>query len=339
MLIANPVAQNGRGKDVAGTAISLLRSAFPEDEVDFELTQHRGHGTYLAQKAADYDLVIALGGDGIVHEVVNGLMRIDRPDRPDFALLPLGSGNDYAQTLGSDTTSIEKAVFQLKTATVIPVDVGTCNGQWFAETISFGLDAAIALDTISRRTLTGKTGTSLYLSAGLDQLMHNMVKHAYDVSFDDGPWERSTCYLFSVQNGPTYGGGFRAAPAASVVDGALDVMIAHAPLSRLAAIRIFLSAKNGNHTHFKALEFRRVKSLKLRFYTALPIQIDGEEFKGTKFDIGVERQALDVLCPADRLQSVFEGDLPWPDYLKNRDADNLPDNGNQPAACDSPGAT
>lgn len=93
--------------------------------------------------------------------------------------------------------------------------MGKCNDRWFLETLSFGLDAAIALDTVERRVRTGKTGTMLYLQSGIDQLLHHMDLRRYTAVLDGGEPVCGESYLFAVQIGQTYGGGFRICPDAT----------------------------------------------------------------------------------------------------------------------------
>ncbi|MCI8468265.1 MAG: diacylglycerol kinase family lipid kinase [Eggerthellaceae bacterium] len=309
LLIANPAAQNGRGADAAAEASVLLREALPASTVEVQPTAGPGHGRELAAAAADFDTVIALGGDGIIHEVVNGLMTLPANERPYLGIIPVGSGNDYAATLSMER-DVVRAVAQLVDARAVSVDVGCCNGVYFAETVSFGLDAAIALDTVERRKRTGRTGTMLYLAAGLDQLMNHLDCRRYRVAFDDGGFHEGEMYLFAVQNGPTYGGGFTVAPKASIADGWLDVVIAHPPLSRKKATLIFMLAKDGHHTRFKQLEFRRAHRLRVEFDEPLPVQVDGERLEGTSFELSVAPRALRVLVPPQARPSVVEGPEP-----------------------------
>lgn len=300
LLIANPAAQNGAGHAAALRARALLASLLGEDAVALRLTERAGHATELAAQAASdgFDVVVALGGDGAANEVANGLMRTPEAQRPAFGLLPVGSGNDYARTLGV-VKSLDNAVLQLVDTPPCAFDLGKCNERWFLETLSFGLDAAIALDTVARRVRTGKTGTMLYLQAGIDQLLHHLDVCRYEASFDGADPEQGSSYLFAVQVGKTYGGGFAICPEADPRDGLLDVCIAHPPLSRAAATGIFLLAKNGHHTGFKkVVELRRARSLSLRFEEPLPAQIDGEELLGTSFDISIVPRALRVVAPA-----------------------------------------
>lgn len=313
LLIANPAAQNGRGADAAAEAEVLLREALAGASVEVRPTAGPRHGMELAAGAAGFDVVVALGGDGIIHEVVNGLMALPAGERPMLGVIPVGSGNDYAATLSMER-DVARAVSQLVEARPVSVDVGRVNDVYFAETLSFGVDAAIALDTVERRKRTGRTGTLLYLTSGLDQLMNHLDCRRYRASFDGGAVQEGEMYLFAVQNGPTYGGGFAVAPEASVADGRLDVVIAHPPLTRRKATLIFMLAKDGHHTRFKALEFRRVRRMRVEFDEPLPVQVDGERLEGTSFDVEVVPRALRVLVPPQARPSVVEGPEP-PGYV------------------------
>lgn len=299
LLIANPVAQNGLGRAAAVRAKALLASALGEGQATLMFTEHAGQASELAEKASrdGFDFVVALGGDGVANEAANGLMRVPEEQRPAFGLLPVGSGNDYARTLGM-AKSLDDAVLQLIDTPFRAFDVGRCNDRWFLETLSFGLDAAIALDTVERRVRTGKTGTMLYLQAGIDQLLHHLDTCRYEASFDGAPAEAGSSYLFAVQIGRTYGGGFQICPDADPTDGAFDLCIAHPPLSRAAATFIFLLAKEGRHTGFEKVDLRRAHSLDIRFESPLAVQIDGEKLTGTRFNVSIASRALRVAAPA-----------------------------------------
>ena len=250
--------------------------------------------------ATAYDTVLALGGDGVIHEAANGLMRLPAGERPTFGIVPVGSGNDYARTLGMSARSVDAAVAQLLAARARPADVGRCNGEFFVETLSFGVDAAIALDTVERRARTGRTGTALYLASGMDQLLHHLDCHRYTASFDGGEPVRGASFTFAVQVGPTYGGGFRICPDARIDDGLLDVCIAHPPFGVARAVFVFLLAKGGLHTGFRQIELRRARTLSVRFDAPPPVQIDGEPLEAAEYAIDVVPRALGVLVPETR---------------------------------------
>lgn len=294
LLVANPVAQNGNGAAAALHAGECLRQTLPKGDFELVMTEEPLHATRIAEQSDRFDTVLALGGDGLVHEIVNGLMKIDEPSRPAFGLLPLGSGNDYARTLGMSFV-LERSLGQIVEAAPKTLDLGLCNGEYFAETLSFGLDAAIALDTVERRKRTGMTGTPLFLASGIDMLLHQLKEHRFSASIDGGAPFEGSMLLFAVQVGPTYGGGFRICPEASADDGLLDLCVAHSPLGIPKAVIMFLLAKNAHHTGFKQLEFRRASSLSIRFEEELPTQIDGEALPALSYDISIAPKALRVL--------------------------------------------
>lgn len=314
LLIANPAARNGEGAQAAEKAAELLR-AVPGCSLEVALTRRPGHAGDLAAGAAGFQTVAVLGGDGAIHEAANGLMRLPRDERPAMGAIPVGSGNDYAFSLGM-ASRLDRAVSQLASAPVRWADAGTCNGEFFVETLSFGLDAGIALDTVERRKRTGATGTALYMRSGLDQLLHHLDSRRIRARFSrlgdaakpaafwdqarsgDGSAEGDVI-LCAVQVGPTYGGGFRICPGARFDDGMLDVCIAHAPVGLLKAAFVFLRAKNGRHLGFREIEAFSARGLHLEFAQPLPVQIDGERLEATEFEIGIEPAALRVIAPSD----------------------------------------
>lgn len=298
LLIANPAAQRGNGQKAARIANDLLTEWLGADNVALQLTGRPNHASELAIAAAGrYDTVISLGGDGIVHEVVNGLMQLPDAERPRFGLIPVGSGNDYARTIGM-SESVPDAVVQFLDAPEKRLDVGVCNGEYFAETLSFGLDAAIALDTVERRKRTGEQGTVLYLKSGIDQLLHHLDIFQLEAVLDGDRRISGPVHMMAVQIGPTYGGGFRICPDADPADGLLDICYADAPMNVIEATYKFLSAKDAHHTKFKNIHFDRASEMELAFDRRPPCQIDGEPHIADDYRISICRQALRVLAPS-----------------------------------------
>lgn len=303
LLVANPAAQRGNGARAASIARDLLSEWLGEDSLEFVLTESPGHAMRIAAEApiARCDTLIALGGDGVVHEAVNGLMQLPADQRPRFGLIPVGSGNDYARTLGI-SENVPDAIVQFLDAHEVVADLGCCNGEYFTETLSFGLDAAIALDTVERRERTGEQGTILYMKSGIDQLLHHLDTFEFQARLRGGGAnegeERALSgqmHMFAVQVGPTYGGGFRICPDASITDGLLDICYAAAPMSVIEATVKFLSAKDAHHTRWKNIFFERASSLELSFDRRPPCQIDGEPHIADSYSIAVVPAALRVL--------------------------------------------
>ncbi len=294
LLIVNPVAKNGQGAAAGSYAAQLLQQA--QVLVDVVTTGASGQGAQLAAGAVNkgYHTVIALGGDGIIHEVANGLMSLTQEQRPVFGIIPVGSGNDYARTL-SMSEDVSTACDQLLLGNAHTVDVGLCNNEHFVETLSFGIDAAIALETVQRRLRTKKTGNALYFEAGIHQLMFHRDMHAYQAIFDKKESEKGQAFTFAVQLGRTYGGGFYICPKAQPDDGLFDICIAHPPLNLFRAIAVFAKAKKGKHGESSNIEFRRAEHIFVQFEHDVPAQMDGEDCTGRVFDISLLPHALSVL--------------------------------------------
>lgn len=300
LVIANPAARNGEGKRAA----EYVRSAsatLSSEAFDFRMTESPGQATRDAAGARGYDTVLVLGGDGVIHEAVSGLMQLPREERPTLGVIPCGNGNDYARTLGMGL-DWRDALSRLVFAEARPVDVGLCNGEPFAQTLSFGLDAAIALGTHERRRRTGTHGTLLFVEEGISQLARNRTAYDYVCSFDGGASQEGSMLLFAVQVGPTYGGGFRICPDADPADGRFDVCIARPPMGFVRTALMLLSSKEGGHLRLakRSLVLARPQRLHLEFDCPPPAQIDGELIEGSTFDIRTDPQALTVLFARER---------------------------------------
>src|SRR5690606_38700939 len=165
--IVNPVAGSGRSWSVW----QRLVARHPELERDAVVTQGPHDAERLAQEAADkgYEAVVAVGGDGTLHEVLNGALQSRRT--PAVGVIPAGTGNDFARsaTLPRDP---ERAYQVCRLGRAEPIDVGLVNGRAFINVAGFGFDAAVAEEVIRRSVEGGKTGSGAipYLLAVFNQL-------------------------------------------------------------------------------------------------------------------------------------------------------------------------
>lgn len=299
-LIANPAAQNGRGAWAAVEAASLLRARVGDEGFQLLLTERPRHATALAASLdPSVGTVVALGGDGLISEVAAGLMERPVDERPALGVIPVGSGNDYAASLGVPA-SIGRAIDCVLAGRTAVVDVGRVNGRYFVETLSFGLDAAIALDTVERRVRTGRTGTRLYLESAVDQLFRHLSIYDFTARLTGGDAAAArtvsaAAYLLAVQIGPTYGGRFRICPGAELDDGLLDLCYATPHLGPWKALAVLLAAKGGRHTGNRHIHLDRASRLVLDFAEEPPGQIDGEKIEGTHFEIDCIPRSLTVI--------------------------------------------
>ena len=298
LLVANPAAHSGRGAEGAEFARRFLSSySSVTDGYDVRLTTRSGEATSIAARATGYDTLIVLGGDGVIHEAVCGLMSLPRERRPRLAVLPLGSGNDYARTLDMRRNDVEGAFAQIVRGSARAVDVGRVNGTYFAETLSFGLDAAIAIDTTARRAAdTSQEGEALFVTSGLKVLSKAKQGFACTARFDDGEPLALAPHVFAFQIGPSYGGGFLICPDADPSDGLLDVCYNTRKPSLPRLMALFGLARSGRHVRSSVIETRRIRHAELEFDAAPPCQVDGEPLEGTSFSIDLLPSALAVIC-------------------------------------------
>ena len=112
LIVVNPAAQSGAAAGAAERLKRFLTMYCHREAFDIAQTERPRHATEIAAGAAEYDTVIALGGDGVVHEVACGLMRIEEGRHPTLGVIPVGSGNDFARTLGlTDVTDVSGTDF------------------------------------------------------------------------------------------------------------------------------------------------------------------------------------------------------------------------------------
>ena len=300
LVIANPVAHSGQGEGAAQFVERFL-SAYESATSGYRIarTGASGDATGIAADASDFDTVIALGGDGVINEVAEGLMAIDPEARPRLGIIPMGTGNDYARTLGMARNDPEEALRQLVGGREKNVEVGRVNGRYFVETLSFRLDAAIALDTTNKRANeTNQEGTELFVRSAIRILSRAGKGFPCTVSFDGADPIESRSIIFAFQVGPTYGAGFKVCPDADPADGLLDVCRNTVTPPLPVVMGLLGAARFGGHTRSRIIEMRRVRRAVLDFESEPPCQVDGEGITGTHFEVDVIPEALRVIVPA-----------------------------------------
>ena len=297
LLIANPTAHSGAGAKAAELSAEIFRErADLTSSFEMRLTTARGDAKAWAAESAGFDTLVVLGGDGVIHEAVEGLMELPHEDRPALGLIPQGTGNDFARTLAIPKNDVKASIDELAKSTKRPVEIGVVNGTYFMQTLSFGLDAAIALDTIDKRAEGSKQkGEQLFIASAIKTFSKEAAGYPVRYSFDGGPWAETLSLIFAVQVGPTYGGGFRICPDAKPNDGLLDVChnIVKPGVPKL--LYLLALARFGKHTNSRAIEFVQARHIDLEFPDLIPpIQVDGDELLGDRFEIDVVPDALEV---------------------------------------------
>ena len=290
LLIANPVSGKGKSKVIAEKVYQHLTADGRKGELT--LTTQRGDAQRLAQEAIKNGCrcVIACGGDGTIHEIVNAIAA-----RPEIVLglVPCGRGNDFASALGIPKNP-DHAIRVLLDGRPLQVDVGKVGDVYFDTIITCGYDAEV-----SRRASATKlpfSGTAAYVYTALTTLFsYNTPKVRLEGDF--GVYE-GEILLAATGITPRYGGGFKIVPQAILNDGLLDVCIIKS-VSRLTVLRMLIKLFWGGHTSHPAVNIQRTKALTIQTDPPTLLYADGEQVGYTPAKVEIVEHGLTVLVSAD----------------------------------------
>lgn len=291
LLIVNPAARHGETSRLVPVIRQLLINV-PHDLIE---TRHAGHAAEIARGAGGYDLVVAAGGDGTVHEVLNGLMTHPSESRPALGLLPTGSGNDTRRTLGIPA-DLTQAALVLGTGELRRFDVGSCNGLYFNNSFAAGLDAKVTAKAVEYKVTKRRDGLWLYLTALMNVLFHDLDSHRLTIAYDGGDPMGLDTLIIAMTQGPTYGGGFYITPDADATDGLFDVCTID-PLSLPQALMRLPFVIVGKHTGMKPVHMSRHRSATIVSDRPIPAQIDGEVLLESRYEISMLPGAIECLVP------------------------------------------
>jgi len=293
-MIVNPKA--GRGE--IGRALPRIIAAVEAEELEYQIVQtdEPGHAEQLARDAvtSGCTFVVAVGGDGTVHEVVNGLMGADGPLFPDVVLgvVPSGSGSDFVKTFGLPLVP-EEAARNLAGKNVwgaldiARVRYRTSDGKeatrWFANIAEAGIGAHVV---VAAAKMPRWLGGRAYRLAALRALVGYKPQPAH-LEFNgrkgrgvrpDTPLESmkhaGTVTMVVIANCQFYGGGLRVAPRAIPSDGLLDVLVGEG--TKREALRALQKMPMGAHVPSKQFAEYLVDSISLDGPEPLLIEADGE---------------------------------------------------------------
>jgi YegS/Rv2252/BmrU family lipid kinase len=298
-LILNPIADMGRAWKTANDLRPIAQEF--SGELSWSGTVYPTHAIELAKQAAEegYDLVVAMGGDGTVHEVMNGLMQVPAEKRPVLAVVPIGSGNDFAYSIGITKKSAQALAHALKAENIQPVDIGLLTDEhgrkeYVDNTLGIGFDAVV---TIRSHKLPIVKGFLMYLTAVIQTIILNHHPMQMKVETDAETWEDKVIML-TLCNGPREGGGFMLSPDSKNNDGSMEY-VAVTKVSRATMFRLVPEFMSGTHMRFKQIRMGTFKKLTLTSDLPLYIHADGEIF--TNFGSNLKKASFEILPQALRV--------------------------------------
>ena len=299
LLIANPASGQHRGERRLAQASERLASL--GHAVTGTLTESAGHATRLAKSnAPDFEIIAALGGDGTVNEVANGLMALEPGERPALATLPLGTGNDVALTFG--LAHFETAIGALSNGSTRTLDVIRVRIMRDGESVTrhalLFVAAGFAAEVIRKTGPRVKRffGRRFSYSVGLFRALASFRAPEFKVRWDEG---EQSGRMFQVCAGNTEfaaGGVMRISPGALPDDGLLNISLVGS-LGRLQIIRQFPSILSGRYVENERVDYFTGKRLEIDAVPPVEIQADGDIIGTTPATIDLLPDALRLVTP------------------------------------------
>lgn len=282
-VIRNPQSGRGRGESRWAPVEEIFRTFHAE----ILLTERRGHATELARGREG--LVVAVGGDGTISEVVEGLIG----GNATLAVIPMGTGNDLSRTLGFGTDLVAAADAAINgKPQAIDTYRWTCGDKsgHGINVAGCGFDAVVA-ERINHgyRWLQG---TQAYVAAVLECLVRYQPAPVL-IQVDDQTLE-TTAMLIAVANAQSYGGGMRVAPDALLSDGLLDVVVVQG-LPKLEFLKAFPQVFKGTHVSHPKVKTFRGRKVTIEATSTLPFLVDGELVGTSPVEIEIVPDALRVM--------------------------------------------
>ena len=270
-VVINPVSGSGKGA-ILGTKTAgffaekqlpnQIITSTTADKLRISLTE------FLDNNVGSIDGVIAVGGDGLVHLVLQMVVPRNIP----FSAIPAGTGNDFVRTLGWNLEEIETQLNTVVSKLPTAIDLGLVDSEWFGAVLSTGFDSVV---NEKANTLKWPKGPSKYNVAIAIELP-KFKPLIYTIELDNQVIE-TEAMLIAVGNGRSYGGGMKVCPDAVLDDGLFDVMVLR-PVSKIEFVRVFPTVFSGKHVEHKQVDIYRTKRVSL--HAPAVAYADGERIGG-----------------------------------------------------------
>lgn len=292
-LFINPTAGRGR----AGRRLPTIESLLRDNGVDTDVHTSTAMGDIEQQIRAVIDAgadrIIVAGGDGSVHEAVNGIMRAEKDAA--LGIIPTGTGNDFAKAAGIslDWQATARLLADRITSNspARRIDVGRMNERYFGNGAGVGFDAKVSRIA---RDFKWPIGDLVYLVAVLRAMIDGIITPNMKIVADDFSWD-GPLTLANISNGAWVGGMFHIAPMADHADGMLDLLVV-APVSGPRILRLLPKLMQGEHMGETEITHVSLRSLRITAAAPVPSHLDGEvQPLGTSFDIEILPGALSLI--------------------------------------------
>ncbi len=305
MVVVNPKAGSGRGL----TDWPIISNQMNKSGIDFTcvFTEHKYHAVELTVKAINdgYRKIVAIGGDGTINEIVNGLFIQQQvtPAEVSLAVIPAGTGNDWLRMFGIPNT-YSKAVQSIVEHRTILQDVGLItfyetrikHQRYMANVAGMGFDAMVNR-LFNRMKDEGRYNKNLYLWGTLRTLFSYRAKR-FTVKIDDVLLYDGAVFTAAVGIGKFNGGGMNQMPNAVVDDGLFDITVVKR-MNPLKVIYHFHKLYNGKIYKIAKVLATQGKQITIETQPESPIEIDGEAMGYSPFTFELLPRSIKVVVGAD----------------------------------------
>jgi diacylglycerol kinase (ATP) len=290
LLVHNPTAGGGRAAGLLPAVTERLRSGGVE--VDRHATRSLQDARQAARDAAaTVEVVVAVGGDGTVGACAGGLADAGPGARAALGVIPAGGGNDAARALGVPFGDPLAAAALLPRLRRRPADLARVGERSYLMVAGAGFDSEV--NRIANQRLAWAGVRVRYLGAALAQLV--IGRPAGFRLVLDGEELELQAWMVAVANSQSYGGGMRIAPAASLGDGQLDVVVIGA-VGKLTCLDLLRRVFSGRHVEHPAVSVHRVRRVELAADRPLAVYADGEPSGSLPATFAVQPAAIAVLA-------------------------------------------
>jgi diacylglycerol kinase (ATP) len=292
-LFLNPMAGRGRTGRRQDRILELLR----DSTLDIQIHQSDALGNLETEVMLHVESgatrVIVAGGDGSIHEAVNGILKSS--GHAALGVIPTGTGNDFAKAcaIPLNWEHATRLLADRITADESPrkLDVGMFNDRFFANSAGIGFDAKV---TRIARSIRLPMGDLVYLLAIFRAMFDGIATPDLDIKAKDFNWQ-GPLTLAAISNGPWIGGMFHIAPMADNKDGLLELLIAK-PVTRRRILSLLPKLMNAEHMQEPEIVHQSVTALTITADVPIPSHLDGEvQALQSEFRISVLPEALHLL--------------------------------------------
>ncbi len=297
-LIYNPTSGHETLRNNVGEILNVLEKAGYEASA-FRTTPKKNSALDEARRVAqeNFDLIVAAGGDGTINEVVNGVAPLDR--RPELAIIPAGTTNDYARALKIPRDDVVEAAKIILKNQKIPVDIGKAGSNYFINIAGGGSMTELTYEVPS--AYKSILGYLAYLVKGAEMLprINPIDMH---ITYDDGVFDgKATMFLIGLTN--SIGGMEQIAPDSVIGDGTFSLIIVKETNLRDLVHLIALVLNGGRHVNNPKIIYTKTKKLtvKANDENRIMINLDGEYGGDAPMEFVNLHQHLNIYANVDSM--------------------------------------